>query len=104
MLAKNCYPSSYIDNCVKDLLNKKHMETKIMEKKTKKNIKYVVFKLPYLGPVSIQVQTEINLFFLTKLTITESKPAWSMTPASLANFSKSKKTRPYCINQMLFTM
>jgi len=39
------------------------METKITEKKTEKPIKYVVFKLPYLGPVSIQVQTEINHFF-----------------------------------------
>jgi len=37
MLAKNGYPGLYIDNCIKDLLNKKHMETKTTEKKTKKH-------------------------------------------------------------------
>jgi len=64
MLAKNGYPGSYIDNCIKDLLNKKHNYGNQNNGKENKNpIKYVIFKIPYLGPVSTQVLTEINHFF-----------------------------------------
>jgi len=73
----------------KDLINKEHMESKTTEKKTEKPIKYVVFKLLYLGPKSIQVQTEINHFFV-KINNDRIKARMVHNTCKLSKFFKVK--------------
>ena len=64
MLAKNGYPRTFVDNCIRGFLNSKHTDTKRTNQiTTQPTQKHLTCRLPYLGPISMQVQHEIGNYF-----------------------------------------
>ena len=61
MLAKNEYPSTLVDNCIRGFLNSKHTDTKRTNQITTQ--KHLTCRLPFLGPISMQVQHKIGNYF-----------------------------------------
>jgi len=61
MLARNGYPLSFVDNCIKEFFNIKFEHNPKVQAETKERpYKYIIFHLPYLGLVSMHLQNEIK--------------------------------------------
>ena len=64
MLAKNGYPRTFVDNCIRGFLNSKHTDTKRTNQiTTQPTQKHLTCRLPFLGPISMQVQHEIGRYY-----------------------------------------
>ena len=64
MLAKNGYPRTFVDNCIRGFLNSKHTDTKRTNHiTTQPTQKHLTCRLPFLGPISMQVLHEIGNYF-----------------------------------------
>ena len=64
MLAKDGYPRTFVDNCIRGFLNSKHTDTKrTYQITTQPTQKHLTCRLPFLGPISMQVQHEIGNYF-----------------------------------------
>ena len=64
MLAKNGYPRTFVDNCIRGFLNSKHTDTKRTNQiTTQPTQKHLTCRIPFLGPISMQVQHEIGNYF-----------------------------------------
>jgi len=62
MLMKNGYPVQFVDSCVKEFLNKRYNRSTLPKdnlEKTEK-AKYLVFRIPFLGAIFMQIQNEPN--------------------------------------------
>ena len=100
MLAKNGYPRTFVDNCIRGFLNSKHTDTKRTNQiTTQPTQKHLTCRLPYLGPISMQVQHEIGNYF-AKNTNGKIKVRVIHDTFKLKSFFRVKEGQHYYIGQM----
>ena len=64
ILYKNSYPRDFVDKCIKEFLNRVLTRKVVVSTVPKKDLMIV---LPYLGKLSLQIRTRINLVMKSKL-------------------------------------
>ena len=64
ILYKNSYPRDFVDKCIKEFLNRVLTRKVVVSTVPKKDLMIV---LPYLGKLSLQIRTRINLVMKNKL-------------------------------------
>ena len=64
ILYKNSYPRDFVDNCLKEFLDRVLMRKVVVSTVPKKHLMIV---LPYLGKLSLQIRTRINRVMRSKL-------------------------------------